>query len=134
MISTLYDFISKTLFKNKDNKRMKDSFVCKTFQSFSAISNIKSIFFAERGYEKFKYMDGLRAVMAFIPLLCHEHQISFLQLNSKNNDFAWRFITSKNYMHIKNIHIIDTFFFLGGIQKTLLLILHLNYKFNQKEL
>ena len=115
MISTLYDLISKSFPTNKDIKRTKESFIYQTIQSFSAIPNFKSIFFAERLYERFKFLDGLKAVLAFMVLLCHEHEVSFLQLNSKNTDFAWRFITSRNFMHIKNINLVDTFFFLGGI-------------------
>ena len=117
MISTLYDFISKLFLIIKNNKQTNDSFKWKIIESFSAIPNFKSIFFSERLYERFKFLDGLKAVLAFLIVLCHEHEIAFLQLNSKNNDFAWRFLTSRNYMHIRNIHIVDTFFFLGGIQR-----------------
>src|SRR5689334_15005713 len=86
------------------------------FRSFGAISNIRTIFWSGRPNDKFGLLDGLRTILSFWVLLSHEHILAVLPFNSKRVEAstAWGIIMSKSYTHMKNINLIDTFFFIGG--------------------
>ena len=120
MISTLYDFISKTISTNEDKKQTKNSFICQTIESFSAIRNFKSIFFSVRPNEGFKHLDAIRSILCFTVLFAHSTQLSLIPGYPKNISFAYNYVTSTYFSALKNFCLIDTFFFIGGRVKCIL--------------
>ena len=108
-ISTSYELCVRLFLKDQD-KKQNNSLI----QSFSAINNFREVFWADRPNKKLRMFDGLRAILAFVVLLCHEHELAFLPFQSKGTAFLNRLLYTRNYFLIKNVALVDNFFFLGG--------------------
>ena len=119
MISTLFDIISKIVSTNDDKKQTKDSIVYQMIQSFSAIPNFKHIFLTERTNNRFGSMDGVRSILSFTILLIHGHMLALFPQSWNGSQFIYNIMISLKYIHIKNLNIIETFFFMAGMSSNL---------------
>ncbi len=71
----------------------------------------------ESANNKFRSMDGIRAIIAFWILIEHEYILGLIPLHTKNmaSSASVRLGFEDKYLLLKNMNLVDTFFLIGGL-------------------
>ena len=100
-----------------DNKTEKKTLLLEIEKSFSGINSFNSIFFPKDSSDhRFKYLDGLKAILMFWIVYFHEHLSGGSPFSSRRvgSSTIFRFFSTEYYILEKNPLFNEIYFMIGG--------------------